>query len=49
MLKAQYSERGPIPEQSIAAVEFEALALAEDEALLELMASPMKPIPSSWQ
>ncbi len=43
MLKAQYSERGPIPEQSIAAVEFEAPALAEDEALVELIASPINP------
>lgn len=43
MLKAQYSERGPIPEQSIAAVEFDAPALAEDEALVELIASPINP------
>ena len=34
MLKAQYTERGPIPQNSITAVEFDAPALAEDEALV---------------
>ena len=43
MLKAQYTERGPIPQNSITAVEFEAPALAEDEALVELLASPINP------
>ena len=43
MLKAQYTERGPIPQNSITAVEFDAPALAEDEALVELIASPINP------
>ncbi|MFT5889792.1 MAG: trans-2-enoyl-CoA reductase [Zhongshania sp.] len=43
MLKAQYNERGPIPQDVISAVEFEAPELAEDEALVELIASPINP------
>jgi len=43
MLKAQYQERGPIPHASISAVEFDAPALADDEALVELIASPINP------
>ncbi|WP_295875251.1 zinc-dependent alcohol dehydrogenase family protein [uncultured Zhongshania sp.] len=43
MLKAQYNERGPVPQESITAVEFEAPTLADDEALVELIASPINP------
>ena len=43
MLKAQYTERGPIPQNSICAVEFDIAELAEDEALVELIASPINP------
>lgn len=43
MLKAEYTERGPIPQDVIQAVEFEAAPLKEDEVLLELQASPINP------
>lgn len=43
MLKAEYTERGPVPQDVIEAVEFEAPALQEDEVLLELQASPINP------
>lgn len=43
MLKAQYKVRGKIPQDVIEAVEFETPELAEDEALVELIASPINP------
>lgn len=43
MLKAQYTERGPVPQDVIQAVEFEAPELAADDVLLELEASPINP------
>jgi trans-2-enoyl-CoA reductase len=43
MLKAQYKVRGKIPQDVIEAVEFEVAELAEDEALVELIASPINP------
>lgn len=43
MLKAEYTERGPVPQDVIQAVEFEAPELASDEVLLELQASPINP------
>ena len=43
MLKAQYTERGSNPQKSICAVEFDIAELAEDEALVELIASPINP------
>jgi trans-2-enoyl-CoA reductase len=43
MLRAQYKVRGKIPQDVIEAVEFEVAELAEDEALIELIASPINP------
>ncbi|MFT7404986.1 zinc-dependent alcohol dehydrogenase family protein [Zhongshania sp.] len=43
MLRAQYKVRGKIPQDVIEAVEFEVAELAEDEALVELIASPINP------
>lgn len=43
MLKAQYTERGPVPQDVIQAVKFEKPELAADEILLELQASPINP------
>ena len=43
MLKAEYTERGPVPQDVIAAVEFDKPQLKEGEVLLELLASPINP------
>ncbi len=43
MLKAQYERRGPVPEDVIAPVEFEAPPLAPGQALLEVLAAPINP------
>ncbi len=43
MLKAQYNERGPVPQDVIDAVEFEASELQAGEVLLEVLASPINP------
>lgn len=43
MLKAQYTERGPVPQDVVEAVEFDAAPLKEDDVLLELQASPINP------
>ncbi|BDX07929.1 zinc-dependent alcohol dehydrogenase family protein [Planctobacterium marinum] len=43
MLKAEYKERGPVPQDVIEAVEFTAPAPQHDEILVELQASPINP------
>lgn len=43
MLKAQYNERGPVPQDVIDAVEFEAPELQGGEVLLEVLAAPINP------
>ncbi len=43
MLKAQYSERGPVPQDVIDAVEFEAPEPQAGEVLLEVLAAPINP------
>ncbi len=43
MLKAEYQQRGPVPQDVIEAIEFEAPELQEGEVLLELQASPINP------
>ncbi len=43
MLRAQYAERGPVPQEVIDAVEFEAPALLKGEVLLEVLAAPINP------
>ena len=43
MIKAQYSERGPVPQDVINPVECEIKPLQENEVLLELLASPINP------
>lgn len=43
MLKAEYQQRGPVPQDVIQAIEFEAPELQEGEVLLELQASPINP------
>lgn len=43
MLKAQYTERGPVPQDVIQAVECDTPALQDNEVLLELQASPINP------
>jgi len=43
MLRAQYERRGPVPEEVIAAVEFEAPPLQAGEALVEVVAAPISP------
>ncbi|MCC2606396.1 zinc-dependent alcohol dehydrogenase family protein [Planctobacterium marinum] len=43
MLKAEYQQRGPVPQDVIQAIEFEAPELQADEVLLELQASPINP------
>lgn len=43
MLKAEYQHRGPVPQDVIKAIEFEAPELQADEVLLELQASPINP------
>ncbi|MEL6132384.1 MAG: zinc-dependent alcohol dehydrogenase family protein [Bacteroidota bacterium] len=42
-LKAEYKTRGPVPQDVIAPVEFTLGALQADEAILELVASPINP------
>jgi NADPH:quinone reductase-like Zn-dependent oxidoreductase len=43
MLKAQYNERSSVPHEVIEAVPFDKPVLAEGEALVELVASPINP------
>lgn len=43
MLKAEYKTRGPVPQDVIEAVPFEAPALTEGQVLLELLAAPINP------
>ncbi len=43
MLRAQYERRGPVPEDVIAAIEFEAPPLQAGEALVEVVAAPINP------
>lgn len=43
MLKALYERRGPIPQDVIAPVEFDAPTLAAGEVLIEVLAAPINP------
>lgn len=43
MLKAQYERRGPVPQDVISAVEFEAPALQPGQVLVEVLAAPINP------
>jgi len=43
MLKAQYETRGPVPQDVIAAVEFETPVLTTGQALIEVLAAPINP------
>jgi len=43
MLKAQYSERGPVPQAVIEAVPFERPTLAQGQALVAVLAAPINP------
>lgn len=43
MLKAQYTERGPVPQAVIEAVPFERPALAAGQALVAVLAAPINP------
>ena len=43
MLRAQYERRGPVPQDVIAAVEFETPRLGAGEALVEVVAAPINP------
>lgn len=43
MLKAQYETRGPVPQDVIAAVEFEAPVLEPGQVLIEVLAAPINP------
>jgi NADPH:quinone reductase-like Zn-dependent oxidoreductase len=43
MQRAQYSERGPVPQASITAVEFSLPPLIEGQALIEVLAAPINP------
>jgi len=43
MLRAQYQQRGPVPQDLIEAVAFDQPQLQEGEVLLELLASPINP------
>lgn len=43
MLRAQYETRGPVPQDVIHAVEFEMPPLEANEALVEVIASPINP------
>lgn len=43
MLKAEYQQRGPVPQDVIQAIEFEAPELQDGEVFLELQASPINP------
>jgi mitochondrial enoyl-[acyl-carrier protein] reductase / trans-2-enoyl-CoA reductase len=43
MLKAQYTERGPVPQAVIQAVPFDRPALAQGQALVAVLAAPINP------
>ncbi len=43
MLRAQYERRGPVPQDVIEAVEFEAAPLEAGQVLLEVVAAPINP------
>jgi mitochondrial enoyl-[acyl-carrier protein] reductase / trans-2-enoyl-CoA reductase len=43
MLKAQYTERGPVPQAVIEAVAFERPVLAQGQALVAVLAAPINP------
>ncbi|WP_255440415.1 alcohol dehydrogenase catalytic domain-containing protein [Caenimonas sedimenti] len=43
MLKAQYTQRGPVPQDVISAVPFDRPALAEGQALVAVLAAPINP------
>lgn len=43
MLKAQYNERGPVPQAVIAPVPFERPVLAQGQALVAVLAAPINP------
>ncbi len=43
MVRAQYERRGPVPQDVIQAVEFEAPTLRAGEALVEVVAAPINP------
>ncbi|MFN2376337.1 MAG: zinc-dependent alcohol dehydrogenase family protein [Candidatus Binatia bacterium] len=43
MLKAQYEKRGPVPQDVISPVEFEAPPLAVGQVLVEVLAAPINP------
>ena len=43
MLRAQYETRGPVPQDVIHAVEFEAPKLEKGQVLLEVIAAPINP------
>jgi len=43
MLRAQYERRGPVPQDVIEAVEFEAPSLEAGQVLLEVVAAPINP------
>ncbi len=43
MLRAQYERRGPVPQDVIAAVEFESPRLEAGQALVEVVAAPINP------
>ena len=43
MKKAQYNQRGPVPQDVIEAVEFELNPLGEGEVLIEVLAAPINP------
>lgn len=43
MKRAQYTERGPVPQASITAVEFSLPPLSEGQALIKVLATPINP------
>ncbi|WP_426415002.1 zinc-dependent alcohol dehydrogenase family protein [Aestuariirhabdus sp. LZHN29] len=43
MLKAQYTERGPVPESSIEALSWDKPALSSGQVLIEVLAAPINP------
>ena len=43
MQRAQYTERGPVPQASIAALEFTLPPLTEGQALIKVLAAPINP------
>ena len=43
MLRAQHERRGPVPQDVIEAVEFQAPPLRAGEALVEVVAAPINP------